>query len=80
MRLANIQFEFLPDGKGLKCCGHGSSRALARLVPDQTYPNMWRVVRANGSLSDMVNKARAKDVAWGTAESRVFMGDRRNVA
>jgi hypothetical protein len=35
---------------------------------------MWRVVRANGSLSDMVNKARAKDAAWGIAERRVFVG------
>jgi hypothetical protein len=80
MRLANIQFEFLPDGNGLKCCRPGSTRALARIVPDQTYPNMWRVVRANGSLSDMANKARAKDAAWGIAERRVFVGDSRHVA
>jgi hypothetical protein len=80
MKLANIQFEFLSEGNGLKCCRPGSSRALARIVPDQTYPSMWRVVRANGSLSDMVNKARARDAAWGIAESRVFTGDRRNAA
>jgi hypothetical protein len=37
-------------------------------------------VLADGSLSDMVNKARAKDAAWGIAERRVFVGDGRNVA
>jgi hypothetical protein len=80
MRLDNIQFEFLPDGNGLKCCRPGSKRALARIVPDQTYPALWRVVRVDGRLSDMVNNARAKDVAWGIAESRVFVGKGRNAA
>jgi hypothetical protein len=37
---------------------------------------MWRVVRRDGSLSDMINKTRAKDVAWGLAESVVFVGGR----
>jgi hypothetical protein len=77
MKLANIQFEFLPDGDGgLKCCRPGSPRALARIVRDRVYPNMWRVVRRDGSLSDMINKTRAKDVAWGLAESVVFVGGR----
>jgi hypothetical protein len=80
MRLANIQVEFLPDGNGLKCCRPGSKRALARIVPDQTYPAMWRVVRVDGRLSNMVNKARAKAVAWGIAESRVFVGEDRKIA
>jgi hypothetical protein len=35
-----------------------------RLVPDNIYPGMWRVVGPSGTLSDMVNKTRAKDVAW----------------
>jgi hypothetical protein len=76
MRLANIQFVFLPDGDGLKCCRPGSSRALARIVPDKVHAGMWRIVRRDGSLSDMVNSARAKDVAWGLAESIVFVGGR----
>jgi hypothetical protein len=28
----------------------------------------------DGSLSDMVNKTRAKDVAWGLAENAVYLG------
>jgi hypothetical protein len=28
---------------------------------DATYPNMWRIRRSDGSLSDMVNLTRAKD-------------------
>ena len=43
-------------------------------VPDKTYPGMWRVVRPDGSLSDMVNKSRAKDAAWGVAENAVYLG------
>ena len=33
------------------------------IEPDSTYPNMWRVRRPNGTLSDMVNRTRAKDAA-----------------
>jgi hypothetical protein len=36
---------------------------------------MWRVVRPGGSLSDMVNKTRAKDVAWSRAENAVYLGN-----
>jgi hypothetical protein len=32
-------------------------------VPDKIYPGMWRVVGPFGTLSDIVNKTRAKDVA-----------------
>jgi hypothetical protein len=74
MRLANIQFEFLSDGSGLKCCLPGKARALARIVPDKVYPKLWRVERPNGSLSGMVNKTRAKDAAWGLAETVVYLG------
>jgi len=74
MRLANIQFEFLPDGDGgLKCCLPGKARALARIVPDKVHAGMWRVVRADGGLSDMLNRSRAKDVAWGLAETAVYL-------
>ena len=47
------------------------ARAHVRLVPDKIYPGMWRVVGPSGTLSDMVNKARAQDVAWRLAESMV---------
>jgi hypothetical protein len=36
-----------------------NTKALAHIVPDKTYPRMWRVVRSDGSLSDMVNRTRA---------------------
>ena len=45
--------------------------AHTRLVPDKIYPGMWRVVGPSGTLSDMVNKARAKDVAWRLANPMV---------
>jgi hypothetical protein len=41
----------------------GSSRPLMSIERDSTYPNMWRVRRPNGTLSDMVNRTRAKDAA-----------------
>jgi hypothetical protein len=39
-----------------------SARTLA-IVPDATYPGMWRVRLLNGQYSDMVNLTRAKDAA-----------------
>src|SRR5262245_20657182 len=41
------------------------------LVPDKIYPGMWRAVGPSGTLSDMVNKSRAQDVAWRLAKSMV---------
>jgi hypothetical protein len=39
-------------------------RKLVRIVPDEKYPTvMWRVERPDGTLTDMVNRARAKDAA-----------------
>src|SRR5215510_2268205 len=46
------------------------ARAQVRLVPDKIYPGMWRVVGRSGTLSDMVNKTRAQDVAWRNPWSR----------
>jgi hypothetical protein len=74
MRLGIAVFWFLPDGEGLKDCTMTNIKALAHIVPDKTYPGMWRVVRPDSSLSDMVNKTRAKDVAWGVAENAVYLG------
>ena len=51
-----------------------NTKALAHIVTDKTYPGMWRVLRREGSLSDMVNKTRTKDVAWGLAENTVYLG------
>ena len=63
-----------PAGEVLKICTMTNTKALAHVVPDKTYPGMWRVLRPDGSLSDMVNKTRAKDVAWGLAENAVYLG------
>jgi hypothetical protein len=67
MRLANVQFEFRRDGAGLKCCLPDRAKPLACIVPDERHAGMWRVVRRDGSLSDMVNLTRAKDAARGIA-------------
>ena len=40
----------------------GKGRAIVRIVPDETYPGMWRVL-SGGRLSDMLNLSRAKDAA-----------------
>jgi len=36
---------------------------LARVVPDEKYPGMWRVRSPDGRLSDMANITWAKDAA-----------------
>jgi hypothetical protein len=38
-------------------------KQVGSVVPDSKYPNMWRVEREDGSLTDMVNLSRAKDAA-----------------
>jgi len=43
------------------------SRVLLQVVPDETYPGMWRIQHPDGWLSDMVNLSRAKDAAIGLA-------------
>jgi hypothetical protein len=36
-------------------------RTLATIEPDAEWPNLWRVRRPDGDLTDMVNLTRAKD-------------------
>ena len=74
MRLGIAVFRFLPGWRSVQDCTMTNTKALAHIVPDKTYPGMWRVLRPDGSLSDMVNKTRAKDVAWGLAENTVYLG------
>ena len=38
-------------------------RTLLRIERDGVYPGMWRVRLPDGSLTDMVNRTRAKDAA-----------------
>src|SRR5262245_52127346 len=40
---------------------------LARVVPDEKYPTMWRIHWPSGEVSDMVNLTRAKDAATAIA-------------
>ena len=54
MRLMTARFDYIPDGGGIKVCQPGKTQALARIVPDRKYPDMWRVVRPDGSLTDKV--------------------------
>jgi hypothetical protein len=47
VRLANVQFEFVPDGEGgLKCCRPGKTKALARIVPGEDMLVMANEVQA----------------------------------
>ena len=42
-------------------------KRVAGVVLDGKYPDMWRVQRPDGSLTDMVNLTRAKDAAMALA-------------
>ena len=49
------------------------NRVVGEIVPDEKYPGMWRIVRPDGSLSDMANRTRAKDAceaAFASSERR----------
>jgi hypothetical protein len=50
---------------GLKWC-RGRRRVL-RLVPDATYPNMWRVVYPDGELGDL------KSLTWARHEGSLIL-------
>jgi hypothetical protein len=54
-----------PDGWALHCVGRRS--AVLLVVPDATYPEMWRIRHSNGQLSDMANLIMAKDAAISVA-------------
>ena len=43
-------------------------RPLIEVVPDTPWPGMWRLRTPDGTLSDLVNLARAKDAAMAAAE------------
>jgi hypothetical protein len=45
-----------------------SRKALVEVVPDTKWPGiMWRVRKADGTLTDVVNLSRAKDAALSIA-------------
>jgi hypothetical protein len=39
------------------------SQDKIKVIPDDKYPNMWRVKLPNGTLSDLLNRTRAMDLA-----------------
>lgn len=41
-----------------------SRKRMVSIERDGTYPDMWRIRWPDGSLSDMVNRTRAKDAAY----------------
>jgi len=43
--------------------GGGRHSPVAVIVPDTRWPGMWRVQRPDGTVTDMVNLARARDAA-----------------
>jgi hypothetical protein len=45
---------------------HGR-RKLVTIIQDQNHPTMWRIRLPHGSLTDMVNRTRAKDAAQAIA-------------
>jgi hypothetical protein len=53
---------------------------LAEIVQDDRYPTMWRVRRADGTLSDMLNLTRARDAARGMALGILNGQERRALA
>jgi hypothetical protein len=59
------------EGWALYC--EGRSGPVLHVVPDETYPNMWRIKRQDGSLSDMTNLTWARDGAL-TVALRILNG------
>jgi hypothetical protein len=53
---------------------HGR-RTLLRIERDGVYPEMWRVRLPDGSLTDMVNRTRAKDAAVSIAHRLLNMSE-----
>jgi hypothetical protein len=48
---------------------YGRARTpIASVMPDADWPGMWRIAWPDGSLSDLVNLARAKDAAVAIVE------------
>ena len=58
-----------PKTKSAQVLRYGTSRTpLARIVPDITHPNMWRIAWPDGRQSDMKMCTRAKDAAAAICE------------
>jgi hypothetical protein len=61
---------FFERGRVMWCLYSGrAAKALVSVIPDETYPAMWRIRLPDGSLSEMLNLSRAKDTAMTLAEN-----------
>jgi hypothetical protein len=50
--------------RGDRLTARGAGRAaFVEVVPDTIHAGMWRIRLPDGSLSDMVNRARSRDAA-----------------
>jgi hypothetical protein len=58
---SNSELTWRGDRLALK--GGGRASPAVEIVPDDSYPSMWRIRTRDGSLSDMVNRTRARDAA-----------------
>jgi hypothetical protein len=58
----------------------GSSKLLAEVIPDSTWPGMWRVQLPSGYLTDTVNLSRARDAAMALAVSYLNRQEREESA
>jgi hypothetical protein len=56
---SRFKWRATPEGLALT----NRSRVIAMVVPDEHYPQMYRVRLPDGWLSDMTNLSRAKDAA-----------------
>jgi hypothetical protein len=56
---ANSELTWRGDRLALK----GRASPAVEIVPEDRYPGMWRIRTRDGTLSDMVNRARARDAA-----------------
>ena len=58
----------------------GGKRSFGRVVPDQKWPGMWRVVLHNGRLSDMANLSRARNSVMAMADRELEYEARKQAA
>jgi hypothetical protein len=46
---------------------YGKGKPVVLIVPDDQWPNMWRVRLPDGGLTDMANRTWAKEAAFSIA-------------
>jgi hypothetical protein len=61
--MARVYSSFDLEWRGDALCRVGSRTPIVTIVPDDRYPQMWRVRRPDGSLTDMLNITWARDAA-----------------